>query len=46
MYVYACIYRYVCVYACLEQAAGGIGLYVNANKMEYMCFNQKGNISP
>ena len=22
----------------LEQAAGGIGLHVNANKMEYMCF--------
>ena len=28
-----------------EQAAGGIGLYVNTNKMEYMCFNQKGDIS-
>ena len=22
----------------LEQAAGGIGLYVNANKTEFMCF--------
>ena len=29
----------------LEQAAAGIGLYVNAHKMEYMCFNQRGNIS-
>ena len=25
----------------LEQAAGGIGLHVNANKTEYMCFNKK-----
>ena len=24
----------------LEQAAAGIGLYVNPHKMEYMCFNQ------
>ena len=29
----------------LEQAAGGIGLHVNVNKTEYMCFNQKGDIS-
>ena len=29
----------------LEQAADGIGLHVNADKMEYMCFNQKGDIS-
>ena len=29
----------------LEQAAGGKGLHVNADKTEYMCFNQKGNIS-
>ena len=29
----------------LELAAGGIGLHVNADKTEYMCFNQKGNIS-
>ena len=29
----------------LEQAAAGIGLHVNAHKTEYMCFNQKGNIS-
>ena len=28
----------------LEQAAAGIGLYVNANKTEYMCFNKRGNI--
>ena len=29
----------------LEIAAGGIGLYVNVDKMEYMCLNQKGDIS-
>ena len=26
---------------CLERAAAGIGLHVNAHKMEYMCFNQR-----
>ena len=29
----------------LEQAVGGIGLHVNADKTEYMCFNQTGDIS-
>ena len=29
----------------LELAAGDIGFYVNADKTEYMCFNQRGNIS-
>ena len=29
----------------LEQAAGGTGLHVNAEKTEYMCFNKKGDIS-
>ena len=29
----------------LERAATGIGLYVNAHKTEYMCFNQTGDIS-
>ena len=29
----------------LEWAAAGIGLHVNAHKMEYMCFNQTGEIS-
>ena len=29
----------------LERAAGGIGLHVNADKTEYMCFNQTGDIS-
>ena len=29
----------------LEQAATGIGLHVNADKTEYMCFNQRGDIS-
>ena len=28
----------------LERAAAGIGLHVNAHKMEYMCFNQRGDI--
>ena len=41
----------VCVYVrarallhSLERAAAGIGLYVNAHKTEYMCYNQTGNI--
>ena len=25
-----------------EQAAGDIGLYMNANKIEFMCFKQEG----
>ena len=29
----------------LERAAGVIGLHVNADKTEFMCFNQRGNIS-
>ena len=29
----------------LEWAAGSIGLHVNADKTEYMCFNQRGDIS-
>ena len=29
----------------LERAAAGIDLYVNAYKMEYMCYNQTGDIS-
>ena len=29
----------------LERAAAGIGLHVNAQKTEYMCFNQTGGIS-
>ena len=29
----------------LEQAAAGIGLHVNAYKIEYMCYNQTGDIS-
>ena len=29
----------------LEQAASGIGLHVNADKTEYMIFNQRGDIS-
>ena len=29
----------------LERAAAGIGLHVNAHKMEYMCYNQTGDIT-
>ena len=29
----------------LERAASGIGLHLNADKMEYMCFKQTGYIS-
>ena len=29
----------------LGQAAAGIGLHVNAQKTEYMCYNQTGDIS-
>ena len=29
----------------LERAVAGIGLYVNAHKTEYMCYNQRGDIS-
>ena len=29
----------------LKKAAGGIGLHANADKTEYMCLNQKGDIS-
>ena len=28
-----------------ERAATSIGLHVNTNKMEYVCFNQRGDIS-
>ena len=30
---------------CLERAAGGMGLQVNADKTEFMCFNKRGDIS-
>ena len=29
----------------MERAAAGIGLHANAHKTEFMCFNQKGDIS-
>ena len=29
----------------MERAAASIGLYVNAHKTEYMCYNQTGDIS-
>ena len=30
---------------CLKWAAGGIGLHVNTDKTDYMCFNQRDDIS-
>ena len=27
----------------LEQAAGGTSLHINADKRDFMCFNQRGN---
>ena len=51
----ACLCIYVCIQTphdqaetllhSLEQATAGIGLYVNAHKTEYMCYNQTGYIS-
>ena len=38
------IYNLTRLCAC-GRAAAGIGLYVNAHKTEYMCFNQTGDIS-
>ena len=29
----------------VKRAAVGIGLYVNADKTDFMCFNQRGDIS-
>ena len=29
----------------LERAVGGLGLHINADKTEYICFNQRGDIS-
>ena len=31
--------------SCLERAPAGIGFHVNTDKMEYMCFNQTGDLS-
>ena len=55
IYIYICVC--VCVYVCLhvyiaesllhtlEQVAGSIGFYVNANKTKFMCFELKEAIS-
>ena len=48
-----CQYRYVIsvvgvaetLLHSLERAGASIGLYVNAHKTEYMCYNQTGDIS-
>ena len=29
----------------LKRAVVGVGIHVNAHKTEYMCFNQRGNIT-
>ena len=33
------------LYKYMKRAAGGIGLHVNADRTEYMFFNQSGNLS-
>ena len=38
-------FKYCCFAILLERAAAGIGLYVNAHKTEYMCYNQTGDLS-
>ena len=40
-----CIIQYETLLHSLERAAEGIGLYVNAHKTEYMCYDQMGDIS-
>ena len=54
IYIYVCVcvcvriraraFVCVCVHS-LKLAAGGIGLHVNADKMDYMRFYLKGDIS-
>ena len=50
IYIYIYIYMYMCVYIfvyiCVHVyiCTGGVGLYVNANKTEFMCFKQEGAI--
>ena len=57
IYICVCVRVCVCVCVCvcfiesklllhsLEQAAGNIGLHVNANKTEYISFKREGAIS-
>ncbi len=33
----------MCIKRIWQRAATGIGLYVNAHKTEYMCYNQTGD---
>ena len=40
-----CVADYVAGFHSLEPAAAGIGFHVNAPKMEYIYFNQTGDIS-
>ena len=48
-YIYICIYIYYnSIWSSLyhlKRAAAGIGLRVNAHKIEYICYNQTGDIS-
>ena len=43
------VLKYLCIFQyqlhSLERASGSIGLHVNADKTEYMCFSQRGDIS-
>ena len=43
-YLFIICLDYVLGYS-LERAVAGIGLHVNADKTEYMCFNQRSDIS-
>ena len=55
IYIYMCVCVCVCVCVkkpfeaetllhSLDWAAVGIGLLINADKTEYMCFNQRGDV--
>ena len=45
MHIYIYIYIFETLLHSLERAAANLGLYVNAHKTEYMCYNQTGDIS-
>ena len=42
---YCWLYQAETLLHSLERAAAGIGLHVNPNKTEYICYNQMGNIA-
>ena len=45
LYIYIFFFHLLLFFPCLERAAAGIGLHVNAHKTEYMCYNQTCDIS-